>query len=101
MTRFQALFVFYLRNEKLQGCSWRALAAHYFNRYDINGNLISLEKREVFEYLTHGGNQIDGMFLCNEASKVLFDKEVDISDQNWYYILKYELKYGKRTIKDD
>ena len=72
MTKFQALFVLYLRHEKFCGCSWRALAAHYGNRYNmITGEFKSLHDRIVFDKLTYGGNQIDGIILEEEASKIL------------------------------
>lgn len=35
MTKLQALFVLWLRNENFCGCSWRALAANYGNRYNL------------------------------------------------------------------
>ena len=69
MKRFQALFIYYLR-ERCE-CTWRALAAHYYNRYNEAGELLNIKDRVEFEMCTFGGNQIDGMYLCREASDVL------------------------------
>ena len=69
MSKFQALYVYYLR-ERCE-CTWRALAAHYYNRYTEEGKLISPKDRTEFEMFTVGGNQIDGMLLCRDASDIL------------------------------
>lgn len=77
MTKSQALFVLYLRNESMMGCSWRALAAHYQNRYDRwSEKLIPFEDREDFSFGTFGGNQIDGMELESSAYEILFDEQL-------------------------
>ncbi len=69
MKRFQALFVYYLR-ERCE-CTWRALAAHYYNRYNADNEFLKFEERVEFDMCTYGGNQIDGMMLCREASDIL------------------------------
>lgn len=69
MTKFQALFVKYLRDKR--NCTWRALAAHYYNRYDNSGALKPIDQRVIFDGCTYGGNQFDGIKLCEEASKIL------------------------------
>jgi hypothetical protein len=61
ITKFQALFITYLRL-RCEG-SWRWVAAKYEERYT--------EKIPFKMTLTFGGNQIDGMFLCNKAGKIL------------------------------
>ena len=101
MTRFQALFVFWIRNEKLQGCSWRATAANYYNRYDMStGNLIPFKNRLIFKLFTFGGNQLDGIALCEEASKILFNEKVDIYGKEWYNKLKNAIqKENTKTYK--
>jgi len=61
MTKLQALFVLWLRNDNFQGCSWRVLARRYFDRYkEIPGIMPNMI-----------GSQIDGMELEFEAWKVL------------------------------
>lgn len=67
MTRFQALFVKYLRI-RCDG-SWRWVAAKYEDRY-IHNNSFKIG-------LTHGGNQIIGRDLCNEAMNMLGEKVED------------------------
>lgn len=69
MGPFQALYVKLLR-EKYE-CTWRAVAAHYYNRYTYEGDLIQFKDRISFEFMTVGGNQIDGMLLCRDASDIL------------------------------
>ena len=61
MTKFQALFVKYLRI-KCDG-SWRWVAAKYEERYTL--------KIPFKLGMTSGGNQIVGMNLCNEAMNIL------------------------------
>lgn len=61
MTKYQALVVKYLRM-RCEG-SWRWVAAKYSERYD---NKIPFNHEMSF-----GGNQIDGLELCREASKIL------------------------------
>ena len=61
LTKFQALFIAYLRL-KCEG-SWRWVAAKYRERY--------LDKIPFNSNGTFGGNQIDGMFLCGKASEIL------------------------------
>lgn len=75
MTKFQALFVKLLRVK--QDCSWRSVAAHYYNRYDREGNVKPMSEREDFKYFTYGGNQIDGIQLCEEAMNLLDEKVED------------------------
>lgn len=72
MTKFQALFVLWLRHEKFKSCSWRALSAHYKNRYNSEGKLKPFEHRVNFNGSTFGGDQIEGMKLEMEAFKILF-----------------------------
>lgn len=62
MTLHQALFVKWLRVR--QGGSWRYVAAKFKQRYEDK-----LPFKD--EFLTFGGNQIDGMFLCKEAMNIL------------------------------
>lgn len=61
MTKLQALYVLWLRNDNFQGCSWRMLATRYFKRY---GEVLGKIPRLI-------GNQIDGMDLEYAAWKVL------------------------------
>ena len=61
MTKFQALFVAYLRL-RCEG-SWRWVAAKYDERYS--------QKIPFILKSTIGGNQIDGMQLCQSASNIL------------------------------
>ncbi len=67
MTKFQALFIKYLRVE-LEG-SWRWVAAKYDMRYKDNLPF-------TFES-TIGGNQLEGLKLCDEAQKLLNEKTSD------------------------
>ena len=76
LTKFQALYVLYLRHESFQSCSWRALAGNYYSRYTFENTLIPIEDRKSYEGV--GGNQIDGAMLEREAFKVLF-KDIDPS----------------------
>ena len=72
MTKFQALFVLWLRHEKFYGCSWRALAWHYYNRYAITGKILDYNSRDHEDRVfTPGGNQITGIELEREAFKIL------------------------------
>jgi hypothetical protein len=75
MTKNQAIFVKYLRIKV--NCTWRAVAANYYNRYDQKGVLLPVEFRTDFKLFTIGGNQIDGMFLCEEARKILNEETND------------------------
>ena len=63
LTKLQILWILYLRHEKFCGCSWRSLAANFYNRYNKDNTFKSLEERERFDIMTFGGNQIDGMYL--------------------------------------
>jgi len=47
MTKFQALFVYWLR-EKCN-CSWRALDAHFNNRYNEDGSNKKIEDKINFD----------------------------------------------------
>lgn len=67
MTKFQTLFVKYLR-VKCDG-SWRWVAAKYQMRY-ADRVPFTLE-------CTVGGNQIDGMELCEKAMLLLEEKVED------------------------
>ena len=69
MTKFQALYVLWLRHDTLQSCSWRALAGHFAARYGVLENTKRLSKRFVYDGF--GGNQIDGMMIEAEAFKLL------------------------------
>lgn len=72
MTRFQALYILYLRHDSMCECSWRSLAANYYNRYNmITGRLKDLDERIKFDKFTFGGNQLDGMDLEEQAFKIL------------------------------
>lgn len=67
LTKFQALFIKYLRI-KCDG-SWRWVAAKYKARYDDN---------KPFNYeMTMGGNQLDGMILCSSAMSILNEEIKD------------------------
>lgn len=68
MTKFQALFVLWLRHEEFCGGSWRWIAQKYNNRY--------VDKIPFNTNPTTGGNQIDGINLEIEAFEVLL-KDVD------------------------
>lgn len=63
MTKFQALFVAFLRHDDYCNGSYRWVAAKYKRRYS--------EKLPFNYKITNGGNQIDGMELSLEASKKL------------------------------
>jgi len=67
MTRFQALYVKYLRI--ICGGSWRWVAGKYSERY--------YQKLPFTIELTYGGNQIDGMQLCSDAMDLLKEKIED------------------------
>jgi hypothetical protein len=43
--------------------TWRWVAGKYEDRYENN--------KPFNHESTYGGNQIDGMYLCREASKIL------------------------------
>ena len=77
MSKFQALYVAWLRIR--QECTWRAVDAHYNNRYWSDGQFRPYRDRVEFEGLTGGGNQVDGMLLCRGASEILGYKV----DQLW------------------
>ena len=62
MTKFQALFVLWLRHEKFGSCSLRALAGNYYARYN---------EGTMWKYKGIGGNQLEGIKLEEEAFKVL------------------------------
>lgn len=64
MTKSQAIFIKFLRIRL--GCSWRKVASHYFNRYDIK---IPFSNKEYFT------NQMEGRGLCRTAQ--------DILNENW------------------
>lgn len=72
MTKTQAIFIKYLWERC--NCSMRSVAAHYYNRYNSDGHLIPFKDRKVFEFMTYGGNQLDGIILIDEASKILNHK---------------------------
>ena len=65
MTIQQALFIKWLRVK--QNSSWRYVANKYEQRYRDK-----LPYKD--EFMTLGGNQIDGMFLCKDAEKILNEK---------------------------
>lgn len=69
MTKFQALFIKYLRIKN--NCTWRSVAANYYNRYNEDGTMKPYKERIIFEYFTIGGNQLTGRWLCDEAMKLL------------------------------
>jgi len=69
MTKFQALFVYWLR-EKCN-CSWRALDAHFNNRYNEDGSNKKIEDKINFDTLTLGGNQLNGILLHEKSMKIL------------------------------
>lgn len=64
MTRYQALYVAFLRLECKCNGSWRWLASRYSERYNQKIPFLGLG-------WSCGGNQIDGMLLCEKASKIL------------------------------
>lgn len=65
MTRFQALFIKFLRVRC--GGSWRWVAATYDDRYvgglPFDGGM------------TIGGNQLTGILLCEEAMRILGEED--------------------------
>ena len=63
MTKFQALFVLWLRHNSLRDCSWRELAAHYYNRYKSDGTLLPFNERINFKETPLSGNQLSGREL--------------------------------------
>lgn len=65
MTRFEALFIKYLRVRC--GGSWRWVSRKWNARYRENKPF----KMEI----TCGGNQLDGMFLCNDAQELLNEND--------------------------
>jgi len=67
MTKFQALFVLWLRHEQFCDCSWRALAGYYNARYTTG---------TMWNYTGIAGNQIYGIELEREAFEILF-KDID------------------------
>ena len=67
MTKFQALFVLWLRHESMCACSWRALSGNYNARYNDGS---------IWKYKGIGGNQIDGIMLEEEAFKILFPERL-------------------------
>ena len=94
MNKFQALYVLWLRHDKFQGCSWRALAGNYYARYTFENELIPIEDRNSYEGF--GGNQIDGMLLEQQAFSILF-KNVDTSAVD---IIDSDLFYCDLTLAD-
>ena len=88
MTRFQALFVLWLRHEKFCGCSWRVLAARYLDRYNKlpNGNWAYMK-----------GNQIDGMELEYMAFNTLVP--ADYLGENSLYDINLENIHPSFNIK--
>lgn len=70
MTLFQARFVQYLT---LIGCSLRATAGNYYTRYNFDGT----QKVTQNDYNGVDGNQLDGMYLREEAIKILTQKGID------------------------
>lgn len=71
MTNFQALYVIHLIY--IHDCSWRALAAHYYNRYHLDGTVKFMNERNYFKLRAFDGNQIDGMYLEEQALKIMRD----------------------------
>ncbi|MCP4255010.1 MAG: hypothetical protein GY775_16710 [Candidatus Scalindua sp.] len=78
MTRFQALYVLWLRHESMGDCSYRTVASRYFKRY-----------RYVYHKVVPMiiGNQLDGMELELQAFKILvpdslFRESVDLYEIN-------------------
>lgn len=69
MTKFQALFVYWLRERC--DCSWRALAAHFYNRYNYDWSNKLTTETYSYNICTFGGNQIEGMVLHEESMKIL------------------------------
>jgi len=70
MTLFQARFVQWLT---LKGCSLRATASYYRDRYDQGLPFGS----KVVGPFTVGGNQVDGILLRTEAIDLLKEKGID------------------------
>lgn len=69
MTLFQARYIQWLT---LIGCSIRSTAGHFYGRYNQDYSFKGLNTYEGY-----GGNQLDGIFLREEAIKVLEEKGVD------------------------
>lgn len=63
MTKFQALFVLWLRHNSFRDHSWRELAAHYYNRYKSDDTLLPFNERINFKETPIFGNQISGREL--------------------------------------
>jgi len=70
LTKRQALFIKSLRVNR--GYTWRAVDGEFVSRYTFNRPFASEPLR--------GGNQVDGMFLCDLAMKKL--KETGSSKWN-------------------
>lgn len=101
MTKFQALYILYLRHSEMCGCSWRALAAHYYNRYNsITNELKQIDERIKYGTFTFGGNQIDGIELEKEAFKIL-SKDIDTSAIGMDYdLFDCDLHYINANVKN-
>ena len=67
MTKFQALFVKYLR-VRCDG-SWRWVAGKWNMRYNLHLPF-TMES-------TYGGNQIDGMELCYKSQEILNERTIE------------------------
>ena len=97
MTKFQALFILLLRHDSFYGCSWRALAGNYLERYTFNGDLIP--KKDRVKYTGVGGNQIDGMYLEKEAFEVLLGDVDPMIVGMGYDLFECDLTYINANLK--
>lgn len=94
MTLFQARYIQYLT---LIGCSLRATAGHYYGRYNFDGT----QKVTLNDYNGWGGNQLDGIFLREEAINYLTEKGIDpvisVMDNNIGYDEDSYKKWRRRS----
>lgn len=120
MTKFQALFVLWLRHNSFQDCSWRELSGHYYNRYKSDGTLLPFNERMNFKETPLSGNQLSGIELERKAfwtlvkGDMLMGTPIDLYECDLYDIdanlknhfpginkyLSDELKSVKKIMKD-
>ena len=110
MTKFQALYILWLRHERFNDLSWRELDSTYHNRYSSTGKLLKFEKRLPVDKLP-SGNQLVGRDLEAEAFEILVSTnfknpydlyECDLNiidaniknqlDKNWFLIQRHDNK---------
>jgi hypothetical protein len=98
MTKFQALYVLYLRHQDLQDNSWRMLAFWFYYRYDRNFKLKSYQER-----FPNDVTQLEGIELERKAFEILrpdrlFREPIDLYECDLTLIeanLKRHTKYIK------